>query len=333
MSDSTTARPLIDATQPMRCIEVTAPQPVSAPTGLPRFIAFGEALTDFVRTDDHTWRSVAGGACWNVARVAASLGVASAWAGAVSYDLFGDDIVKQSVSAGLDTRFLQRAAKPPLLAIVHQTHPPDYFFIGNDSADLAFDPEQLPDGWRSVCEWAHFGCISLVRQPLGAVLTQLAMDLKRCGTRISYDPNVRNLMGPHFYQQFEQFATIADILKVSDEDLAQIYPNRSPNNAMAYVRALAPQADILYTRGAHGMTLHRSDGTRLERASFRVAVVDTVGAGDSCLGAYIASLLRDSSGSPADHLRFAAAAAAIVCAHAGAHAPTVDEIDRLQESD
>lgn len=72
---------------------------------LPRLLVFGEALTDFVRTGDNTWQSAAGGSCWNVARVAATLGLPTGWGGAVSDDLFGKEIVEKSVRANLDMRF------------------------------------------------------------------------------------------------------------------------------------------------------------------------------------------------------------------------------------
>src|SRR5690606_15335484 len=86
------------------------------PTGLPRLVVFGEALTDLVRTGEDSWRSIAGGACWNVARVAATLGVETGWGGAVSDDLFGARLVELSREAGLDPRFLQVVPRPPLLA-------------------------------------------------------------------------------------------------------------------------------------------------------------------------------------------------------------------------
>ena len=48
---------------------------MSASNALPRLVVFGEALTDFVRSGDNGWSSVAGGSCWNVARVASTLGI------------------------------------------------------------------------------------------------------------------------------------------------------------------------------------------------------------------------------------------------------------------
>ncbi|MBC7647108.1 MAG: hypothetical protein H7095_08335, partial [Pseudopedobacter sp.] len=46
------------------------------PLMLARFISTGEALTDFIRTEDH-WIAKAGGAGWNVARVVARLGLSA----------------------------------------------------------------------------------------------------------------------------------------------------------------------------------------------------------------------------------------------------------------
>lgn len=295
---------------------------------LPRFVVFGEALTDFVRTADQNWTSVAGGACWNVARVAGTLNIATAWAGAVSDDFFGEEILQKSRTANLDLRFLQKVSKPPLIAMVHETSPPRYFFLGNDSADLAFDEKSLPAGWEDNCEIAHFGCISLVRQPLGEKLVGIARDLKRRGTRISYDPNYRNLMGPDFYLQFEQMAQLADIIKLSDEDLAQIYPSLPSGTALQRVREISPQSNILFTRGASGLALLTPTDT-IEQPAFTVTVADTVGAGDACIGGFISSLLAEPSKDWSYHLRFAAATAAAACAHRGAHAPTRVQVEAL----
>ena len=90
---------------------------------LPHLAVFGEALTDFVRTGEGTWHSVAGGACWNVARVAATLGVPAAWAGAVGTGVLGDEIIGKSRAAGLDLRFAQVVAEPPLVAYCTLTAP------------------------------------------------------------------------------------------------------------------------------------------------------------------------------------------------------------------
>lgn len=298
---------------------------------LPRVVVFGEALTDFVRVDESAWQAVSGGACWNVARVVATLGLPAAWAGAISNDLLGQDIAGKSRAAGLDMRFQQVVSKPPLIAMVHQKNPPQYFFIGTDSADLAFDETLLPSDWEQHCELAHFGCISLVRQPLGTRLVRIAERLKARNCKISFDPNYRNLMGPDYPILFEHMLALADIVKISDEDMAAIYPDKSGDSALAHIRAIAPHATLLYTRGAQGLTLLH-DGDELHQDAFHVAVSDTVGAGDACLGSFIASQFLMPDAGKAAHLQFSAATAAVVCSHAGAYAPGMLEVNQFMDS-
>ena len=296
--------------------------------GLPRLVVFGEALTDMVRTGPDRWRSVPGGACWNVARVAARLGVATGWGGAVSGDLFGAEIVGLSREAGLDLRFLQVVDRAPLVAMVHELSPPRYFFLGNDTADLAFDPSRLPAGWERACEFAHFGCISLVRQPLGARLLAIAEALHAAGVPLSFDPNWRNLMGEDYPALFERLAALATVVKLSDEDLRHIYPARATEEAIAHVRALAPAATLLYTQGADGITAYQGD-VCVHQPAFQVEVSDTVGAGDACIGGYLASRLQRPQAPLAEHVRFAAATAAVACTTSGAYAPTAAEVQAL----
>lgn len=297
---------------------------------LPQFVSLGEALTDFVRTGTRTWQSAAGGSCWNVARSAAALGVSSAWAGAISADRFGDEIADESRLAGLDARFMQRVDKPPLIAMVHDTQPPAYQFLGDNAADLAFDPEVLPSGWIEAVRVAHFGCISLVRPGLGQRLVALAETLHRGGVAICFDPNMRNLMGPDYPALFERLAALASLIKLSDEDLTAIYPALTSDDALARVRKTAPEATVVYTRGAQGMTGYRADHAAWQPAfTVDTADGDSVGAGDACVGGLVAGLIERPEASLAEHLRLAAATAGAACCRTGAHAPSRQEVDAL----
>jgi len=294
---------------------------------LPELVVFGEALTDFVPAGDDLWRSVPGGSCWNVARMAANLGVRSAWAGAVGQGIFGQKIVDESIRAGLDMRFVQVVPDAPLIALVDTLDPPHYVFVG--SADLAFNAARLPEGWQGACKAAHFGCISLVRPGLGEHLREIAGQLHARGVKISFDPNCRDLMGPDYLPVFEEMARMADIIKLSSEDLAWIYPRLDVPSAIAVVRGLAPDALVLYTRGGDGLTLYAGQSV-VEIPALAVKVHDTIGAGDACLGGFVASWLLRPECSFAGHARRAAATAAAACTRAGAHAPTFAEVERLE---
>lgn len=301
---------------------------LSASPEFPLFVSAGDILTDLVRTGASHWLSRPGGAGWNVARCVARLGLPTACAGSLGVDNFSDDLWNASVAAGLDMRFMQRVERPPLLAIVHQTHPPAYFFMGENGADLAFDPARLPAGWLGHVKWAHFGCISLVRQPLGDTLAALAAELRSRGVKISFDPNYRNLMEHGYEPTLRRMAALADLIKVSDEDLRMLFKTDDETAALAQLRSMNPAATVLVTRGPESAML--IDGALVvEARPPRIEVVDTVGAGDASIGGLLFSLMTAPQRAWPEHLAFALAAGAAACRHAGAHAPTLDEVVAL----
>ncbi len=300
------------------------------PSSLPKLVVFGEALTDFIIQSDGRYEAREGGACWNVARVAARLGCTTGYAGAVSQDPFGARLYEATLQAGCDMRFIQQYDKSPLLAMVTSIHPPQYFFIGDDSADLAFKPEQLPEGWLNSAEWVHFGCISLARAPLAHTLLNVALRVAEAGVKISFDPNWRVIMSNNaaYAAIFEKMTQIASLIKVSDEDLCQLFSGCTANEGLERLRQLAPHADILYTQGEKGMQLITPHCTYQQPAP-RIKVADTVGAGDAAIGGLLASYLLFEQTVTEKHLQFAAATAALVCQHTGAYAPTLAEIHQL----
>ena len=107
---------------------------------LPRFVVFGEALTDLIRQDDgERWLARPGGSPWNLARVAARLGVETGFAGAVSRDVFGEEILKRSREAGVDLRFLQQV-EPGLPAALADLVAEDVMADGAGEAGLDAEP-------------------------------------------------------------------------------------------------------------------------------------------------------------------------------------------------
>jgi fructokinase len=297
-------------------------------TQLPMFVSAGEALTDLIRTGVDDWTSQMGGAGWNVARAMARLGVPSAFAGAVSQDVFGKALHAATLEAGLDERFIQQVAQPPLLAVVFETAPPQYFFIGENSADLHFDPARLPSGWQRAARWVHFGGISLARPPLAGRLLELARTLKAQGVAISYDPNFRAVMDASYDPMLAAMGELADVIKVSDEDLCGLYRTTDVAEGLARLRAACPQALCLLTRGAAGAALYR--GQKAWRAAApKVDVADTIGAGDASAAALLYSLMMRRDVDGGEHLRMAVAAGAAACTKAGATPPTLAEIEAL----
>ncbi len=229
-------------------------------------------------------------------------------------------------------RLAARGARPcpfPHLNLVVSKQPPDYFFIGENSADLAFDPADLPDGALDAAEIVHVGSLGVVREPLASRLIEVVQAARAAGRRISFDPNYRAPMAaPSYRDTLRRLASLADWIKVSDEDLRGLFPELDEAAALAQLRAWAPDASLLVTRGAAGMQLVHRD-TALFQPAFATAIVDTVGCGDASIGGWLASQLLHPGASAADHLRCAAACAAVACAHAGAYAPTAAEVAKV----
>ncbi|WP_202413458.1 carbohydrate kinase [Duganella sp. CY15W] len=296
----------------------------------PSFVAAGEALTDMIVQDgaQTQWLSQTGGSTWNVARAMARLDEPSAFAGAISRDVFGDALWHASEAAQLDLRFLQRYNRAPLLAIVHRTDPPSYFFIGDDSADLHFDAAQLPDGWITRCQWVHFGGISLARQPLAGKLVTLAEQLKLKGVRISYDPNFRLLMDASYDATLRHMTELADVIKVSEEDLEGLFRTKDIAPAFQKLRSWNPAATYLYTKGGNGAELHIGEQSWSLPAP-KIDVVDTVGAGDASIAALAWSMMHRADAAPLQHLQFSVAAGAAACLGAGASPPSLSDIEKL----
>lgn len=303
---------------------------MTSPAPLPAIVSAGEALTDLVTTgEEGLWRAHPGGAGWNVARACARLGVRSAFAGAVGEDNFGDDLARAGAGAGLDERFLQRVPQPTLLAVVYQLDPPAYRFLGENSADLQFDPARLPEGWLRAARWLHVGGISLARPPLAQKLLALVAEAKAAGVRVSFDPNARTAhRHPDYPATFERVTRLSDLLKFSDEDLAFFFPGQSEEDALRHLRGLNPRAPLVLTRGGAGATLFHAAG-RVDLPAVPVQVADTVGAGDALCAGLLVSATEQPQALWTEHLRFGLRAAAAACARPGAYAPTRADLAAL----
>ncbi|MDT9001948.1 carbohydrate kinase [Paucibacter sp. APW11] len=296
----------------------------------PLMLCAGEALTDLIHQGEERWVARVGGSVWNVARALAALGERTAFAGAISRDRFGNELWAASEAVGLDLRLLQRVQRAPLLAIVEQGEPPRYFFIGDDSADLHFDVEVLPEGWSRRLRWAHFGGISLAREPLASRLVALAERLKEQGVAISYDPNYRNLMDERYTPTLQRMGALADLIKVSDDDLRGLFPELEQDEALAGLRVPNPQALCLLTRGGAGASLYRGS-ERVDARAPAVQVVDTVGAGDASVAGLLYSLSRHAERPLQAHLHAALAAGSAACLQSGATPPTPQAMGHLFE--
>ena len=135
-------------------------------------------------------------------------------------------------------------------------------------------------------------------------------------------------MGEDYRPTLRRMAELADYIKVSDEDLAGLFPGLEEREAVGQLRAWSPRASILLTRGAAGLRLITPEREVVQPA-IPVTVIDTVGSGDASMGGWIHSLVTRPAAPLEAHAAFAGATAAVACQHHGAYAPQHGEVAAL----
>lgn len=291
-------------------------------------LCFGGAVMDFVRGPDDRWQARAGGSAWTVARALSALGQPAAFAGALGDDPFAAELVSAAAAHGVELRYAVRVAAPTALSVVHRSDPAHYTFYAHGAADSLF-PGVDPAAWTGA-RAAYFGGVTLVRDPARSAFLDAATEARARGLTVVYDPNYRPQHAAAYRAVFAHYAALADLIKVSEEDLAGLLPHLSPQDAAAHLQALNPAATVLLTRGAAGARLLGPRG-HAEHPGYRVTVADTVGAGDASIAALLYCHLHWPDWPPAEQLAFALACAGAACTRLGAHAPTLADIEAVQK--
>lgn len=306
------------------------------------FVVCGEALMDvYVRDATATGLRLdaqIGGSPFNVAVGLSRLGRPAALLAGISADAAGARLLQALADEGVDTSLVVRSDAPTTLSVVSvdAAGVPRYTFYGHGTADRAITRENLPALPPQV-RVLQFGSYALVVEPVGEALRALAA--RESGRRlIAYDPNVRLNVEPdiaRWRETVEAMAALSHIVKVSDEDLALLYPDATPSEvAQRWVAGGVRLAVV--TRGAQGCEAW-TPAFHAEATASPVEVVDAVGAGDTFQAALLTWLdeqdaLRTAGLDALDAaqlggmLRFAAQAAAITCSRRGADLPRRGEL-------
>ena len=206
------------------------------------YLVCGEALFDFFSEDDASglaskvnFKAIAGGSPFNVAVGLRRLGVDSALFGGLSTDYLGRRLQQVLQDEGVRPDYLVDFAAPTTLAMVAvgANGSPHYSFRGEGCADRQLSLAHLPALGPEV-RGLHIGSFSLVVQPIADTL--LALVQRESGKRlITLDPNVRLNPEPNIDLWRERIATLvqlADLIKVSDEDLSLLYPEQDPQRVI-----------------------------------------------------------------------------------------------------
>ncbi len=299
-------------------------------------LVVGESLVDIVRGGDGSTTEFPGGSAANVAvalaRLRREVRFATSW---------GDDERGRTLAEWLGRDGVELAADPH--AVGHTSAA--VATIGSDgAASYEFDLS-----WRLNAVESGLDAQVVHTCSLGAVLAPGADDVlallerMRETATVSYDVNARPAVtgtGPELVEKVEDVASLSDIVKASDEDIAALYDGADPITGAKRLLALGPAA-VIVTRGPEGATW-LTPSQEISVAAVPVVVADTIGAGDTfCAGVIDALWSRDLLGADRRQelvevtrdtvvsvLAHAARAASITVGRPGADPPYRHELDR-----
>ena len=306
------------------------------------FVVAGEALMD-VFTGTTTPTGIAldariGGSPLNVAFGLARMGQKVAFLGGISNGELGNRLVDALRAEGVSLDAVHRSAAPTTISLVgvDAKGVPEYAFYGTGAADRTL-PLAALDRMPADARLLHVGSYTMVVGDTAA--TQRALVERVHGRMVvSYDPNLRLNVEPDlavWRETLEWMLPRTDVLKLSDEDLALLYPGVDP--AAFAADCLGKGAGLVaLTRGGKGAFAWHASGV-CDVPPVVIDVIDTVGAGDTFQAALLTRLDELGALSPdgvrgmaagtlLDAMRFASQAAAITCSRRGADLPRRAEL-------
>ncbi|TMV02139.1 carbohydrate kinase [Ruegeria sediminis] len=256
----------------------------------------GEALIDMIPAPTGTGRDGfvphSGGAVFNTAIALGRLGVQTGMLTGLSTDMFGRQLADALKASHVDTSHIVTSDRPTTLAFVrlmngHAT----YCFFDENTAGRMLSADVMPALSAEVSA-LYFGGISLACEP-GANAYSALLEREGPGRAVVLDPNIR----PRFIRdigryrnRLDRMVALADIIKVSDEDLNWIQPEPLSLREKVEILLHKGPSVVILTRGGEGATGFLANGAEVHVPAHRTEIADTVGAGDTFNAGVMAKL-------------------------------------------
>ena len=288
----------------------------------------GEVLIDVLPTGP-----VIGGGPANTAKALARLGHKVDFIDGISTDAYGVSARKELDRDGVGLSLALSSDKPTCTATV--TLDPQgsatYEFVIDGTATFDFADSWLPDPERLKPSVLHIGTLVTIVEPASSILYKWAVKTAEFAP-IVFDPNIRSSVvsdRDKYRAAVEKWVGISSVVKLSDDDISWLYPDQFMDE-VAKGWIAGGVSLVVVTRGAHGIIGYTEHGLE-EVESAKVAVVDTVGAGDTVGAILVEGIINHSvSGLQGQVLNAvlhrAAIAAGITVSRAGAQPPRLHEL-------
>lgn len=298
----------------------------------------GEALIDLIPDATGTPQPHVGGAVLNTARALGRLGEQVALLTGLSSDAHGRLIAAALEESHVSTALAVPSDRPTTLAVVRfENGQPAYEFRDAGSALRELTEADLPAP-PPEAQALFFGGISLCNAPVADALAAYAA--RHAPDHLTLiDPNLRPGFAddvPAYVARLHGMLAVADMVKVSDEDLALLYPDLTPEAGVDALLQAGPRV-VFLTLGPDGARAIHANGCDVTVPGRAVSVADTVGAGDTFNAGVLTAAARagllDKAGVEtwgAEDLRalltLGVAASAVTVSRAGANPPWANEL-------
>jgi len=317
-------------------------------------LCIGEAVIDMFEKNvpalGEVFMPLPGGCSYNTSIAISRLGSPAAFLGRLSKNFFGEIQVRRLRENNVRDDLLIRCDQSPILAFIktEKGKEPQYAFYDEGTADRLLSTEELPP-LPPETSCIVFGSVSMCMEPIATTIeTFIGKAAEK--TVIAFDPNIRPFMirdRDAYLKRFEKWIGVCTVAKISSEDFEFIYPDTQPQDALKKIIDLGtPLAIVTLGPGGAAAMLRRDDGSLIDVSSPAAhigEIADTVGAGDTFLGAFLVRLrqrgklshnaiINLSENDLRDALTFANKAAGIVCTRRGAEPPTLEEVEKFSLS-
>jgi len=254
----------------------------------------GENIVDLLMQKDGSFTAHLGGSPFNLAIGLGKLDTACSYLNPLSQDRFGHLFANYLQTHHVMHNSEHYSHLPSSIALVSidQFGHPHYSIYRQGIADRDFDSEQLFSAIPAETRILHTGSLALEPQDLPKLMN-IINKAKAKNIKISIDINVRSRFVSDQQAYINGLFTLiplCDYLKASNEDLAELYPQLTHEDAVNKILEIMGNGLLAYTLGDKGAQII----TRTQRVTATVVpptiLGDTVGAGDTFYAALLTYL-------------------------------------------
>lgn len=261
----------------------------------------GENLVDFVQVKqagELVYLAKPGGSPFNVALALGRQGAPVGYLTPISTDAFGQMLADTLTTSACKLLSVRRS-EPTSLAIVSiDSRAPEYRFYRENTAERMVSFVGLTTSTPDSVSAVYLGSLALADGQDAEDWAAYYIEMHKRGIFTALDPNIR----PDFIKdravyldRLGRILQATDLLKLSDEDLAWLYPDTSLSYAADLLAKRTSAKVLVVTRGADGaFALHNGIKTECE-ASVVSNLKDTIGAGDTFTASLLAYLSRNNA--------------------------------------